>query len=134
MKTKFNKKPLKKSYFKEAMKHFREECETEKIAFLYVSDDMDWGKTELAKVQKKHKDIFFVGVGKEETEAIGFDLATMASCDHTIISRGSFSTWCAILAGGEYYAEYGPIVTLTQLIDQQDKSVKRKKSKKKKHK
>ena len=59
--SKFGKKPLKKSYFKHAMEHFRDECETEKIAFLYVSDDMEWGKQELAKVQKKHQDIFFVG-------------------------------------------------------------------------
>ena len=59
--SKFGKKPLKKSYFKHAMEHFRDECETEKIAFLYVSDDMEWGKQELAKVQKKHQDIFFDG-------------------------------------------------------------------------
>ena len=61
MMSKFNKKPLKKSYFKEAMNYFREERETEKIAFLYVSDDMEWGKTELKKLQKKHKDIYFEG-------------------------------------------------------------------------
>ena len=60
--SKFNKKPLKKSYFREAMNHFREECDTEKIAFLFVSDDMEWGKTELQKLQKKHKDIFFEGM------------------------------------------------------------------------
>ena len=43
------------------MNYFREERETEKIAFLYVSDDMEWGKTELKKLQKKHKDIYFEG-------------------------------------------------------------------------
>ena len=43
------------------MNHFREEKETEKIAFLYVSDDMDWALRELTKVQKKYKDLFFVG-------------------------------------------------------------------------
>ena len=43
------------------MNYFREERETEKIAFLYVSDDMEWGKTELQKLQKKHKDIYFEG-------------------------------------------------------------------------
>ena len=60
--SKFKKKPLKKTYFREAMNHFREECDTEKIAFLFVSDDMEWGKTELQKLQKKHKDIFFEGM------------------------------------------------------------------------
>ena len=43
------------------MNRFREEKETEKIAFLYVSDDMDWALRELTKVQKKYKDLFFVG-------------------------------------------------------------------------
>jgi hypothetical protein len=52
-------------------------------------------------------------------------MAVMASCDHTIISRGSFSTWCAILSGGEYYAEYGVIVPLNVIIDQQDKELRR---------
>ena len=73
----------------------------------------------------------FPGIGNEETDAIGFDLALMASSDHTIISRGSFSTWCAILCGGEYYGEYGPIISLTNLINQQDKNHKSKKNSKK---
>ena len=73
----------------------------------------------------------FLGIGNEETDAIGFDLALMASSDHTIISRGSFSTWCAILCGGEYYGEYGPIISLTNLINQQDKNHKSKKNSKK---
>ena len=52
-------KPLKKSYFRDGMSYYREENEKEKIAFLYVSDDMDWGKSNLKS--KKHKDVFFVG-------------------------------------------------------------------------
>ncbi len=57
--TKFYIKPLKKSYFKDAMSYYREEKETEKVAFLYVSDDMDWGRKNIKN--KKHKDVFFVG-------------------------------------------------------------------------
>ena len=60
-KEKFNKKPLKKSYFKNAMQHFRDECETPKIAFLFISDDMEWGRSELKSVSKKFGDLFFVG-------------------------------------------------------------------------
>ena len=70
------------------------------------------------------------GNGKEENDAIGYDMAIMANSDSTIISRGSFSSWCAILCGGEYHGEYGPIVTLKDLIDRQDK-IKSKKNKKK---
>ena len=43
------------------MNHFREECETKHIAFLYVSDDMEWGRTQLKNIAKKHKDLHFVG-------------------------------------------------------------------------
>lgn len=71
------------------------------------------------------------GIGKEDVDAIGYDMALMASSDSTIISRGSFSSFCAILAGGEYYGEYGPIVTLTHLVEQQEKTVKKKGNKRK---
>ena len=57
----FNKKPLKKSYFKDAMEHFREESTTKAIAFLYISDDMEWGRTHLKSVKKKYNDLFFIG-------------------------------------------------------------------------
>ena len=72
------------------------------------------------------------GIGKEHPEAIGYDLALMANTDHMIISRGSFSSWCAILSGGEYFTEWGLIVPLRQFIEQQDKSKRRKKKKHKK--
>ena len=54
-------------------------------------------------------DVFFVGDGDEES-GIGFDLAVLAHSNHTIMSRGTFSMWGAILCGGEQYSEYGTIV------------------------
>ena len=54
----FNEKPPKKSYFYDAMEHFREEFDP--VAFLYVSDDPEWGRKNL---KNKHKDLFFVGKG-----------------------------------------------------------------------
>lgn len=68
-------------------------------------------------------------MGKEENDAIGYDMAVMASSDHTIISRGSFSSWCSILCGGEYYTEYGLIVPLNHILDQQAKKDKKKRVK-----
>ena len=53
----------------------------------------------------------FLGIGEENPDAIGYDMAVMANCEHTIITRGSFSSWCAVLSGGEYYTEYGLIGT-----------------------
>ena len=53
----------------------------------------------------------FLGTGNSEIpESVGKDLALLAESNHTIISRGSFSTWAAILCGGDYYGEYGFMV------------------------
>lgn len=54
----FDEKPFKKSYFYDAMEFFREDYAP--TAFLYVSDDPEWGKK---KLKNKHKDLFFVGKG-----------------------------------------------------------------------
>jgi hypothetical protein len=51
-------------------------------------------------------------------------LAVLASCNHTIITWGSFSMWAALLSGGEYYSQYGPIVPLQ--IQQPEKKKKTK--------
>ena len=95
--------PLREDYFEDAMEYFREEYDN--VAFLYVSDDMDWGRKNL-----KHDDLFFVGEGNEEDDSIAFDMAILANSNHTIITRGTFSMWGALLCGGEYYTEYGTIV------------------------
>lgn len=39
-----------------------------------------------------------------------FDFALLCHCNHSIISRGAFSTWIADWSGGEFYTEYGSIV------------------------
>ena len=67
------------------------------VAFIYVSDDPEWGK---AKVANKHgrKNIFFVG---DPSDKFGqHDLALLAGCNHTIQSYGSFSFFAGFLAGG----------------------------------
>ena len=123
-------KPLKKSYFKDAMEYFREEHEN--VAFLWVSDDMEWAKISF-KNRKLYSDLFFVGSGDgDDDESIGYDLALLARSNHTIVSRGSFSMWAALLAGGEYYAEYGPIVPGRLLQQRQEDKQNRKQRKKKK--
>ena len=52
------------------------------MAFLYVSDDMDWGRKNL---KNDNDDLFFVGSGeaagateKETVEAVSFDLVNTA--------------------------------------------------------
>ena len=110
MKSKFGvtKNPFKKSYFMAAMEYFREEHEN--VAFFFVSDDMEWGRKRL-KALDDRGDLFFVGNGNtEDPKSIGYDLALLGSCNHTVITWGSFSMWAALFSGGEYYTQYGVIV------------------------
>ena len=77
---------------------------------------MAWGRKNLEGT----KDLHFLGVGqnvdnetKQEAEYqddAAYDFALLVSCNHTIVTRGTYSMWIALLAGGEYYSEYGPIV------------------------
>ena len=93
-------KPLKKSYFYDAMEEMRESYDN--VAFLYVSDNMKWGR---ANIKDKENDLYFVGQNDE-----AFDFALLCQCNHTIISRGAYSSWVGHWTGGEYYTEYGSIV------------------------
>ena len=102
------------------MDYFREEFDN--VIFLYVSDDMEWGRRNLRGLGEG--DLFFAG-GRSAGEVrsiwrkipisshINFqlkDLAVLAACSHTVITWGTFSMWAALLAGGEYFGPYGPIV------------------------
>ena len=103
----FNEKPLKKSYFYDAMEHFREEFDSEPVAFLYISDDMAWGRK---NIKDKHKDLFFVSSGdSQDSDSIGHDFALLVHSNATITTLGSFSLWGSILNGQDTYNRYGPI-------------------------
>ena len=77
---------------------------------------MSWGYKNLKGIQ----DLHFLGIGqnldKETLKEIGdpdaaaHDLALLVNCNHTITTRGTYSMWIALLTGGEYYSEYGPIM------------------------
>ena len=104
------------------MDYFREEFQN--VVFLWVSDDMEWGEANFRTM----KDIFFVGSGdNSDDESIGYDLAILARSNHSIVTRGTFSMWSALLAGGEYYGPYGPIVPGKLLLERQMKTKKKKK-------
>ena len=100
---------LYEDYFEDAMEYFMEEYGPN-VAFVYVSDDMKWGRRKLSKVPHS-KNLFFIGFGDfDEVECIGKDMALLANCNHTITTHGSFGHWAAYLAGGEVYTEYGTII------------------------
>lgn len=51
-----------------------------------------------------------MGLGSDDEAGDAFDFALLCQCNHSIITRGAFSTWVADWSGGEYYTEYGSIV------------------------
>ena len=89
--------PLIPEYFSVAMEAFR--TRHENCAFIYVSDDMDWGRKNIIG-----EDIFFAGSGDSYSEdSIGVDLALLASANATVQGQGTFSMFGTILAGGECF-------------------------------
>ncbi|CAI9739389.1 galactoside alpha-(1,2)-fucosyltransferase 2-like isoform X1 [Octopus vulgaris] len=80
-------------YIRRAMQYFSERYH--RILFFVCTNDMEWAKRYLYS-----KNIYFV-----ENQTREVDLALMASCNHTIMTVGSFGWWAAWLANGEvvYY-------------------------------
>ena len=102
-------KKLYKEYFEDAMDYFMEEYGPN-VAFIYVSDDMKWGRRKLSRLPHS-KNLFFLGCGEfNDVECIAKDLALLANCNHTITTHGTFGNSAAFLAGGEIYTEYGTII------------------------
>ena len=97
-------------FFSDAMAMFKKKFPSKKynLAFIYVSDDPDWGKERIA-TKKGSKNLYFVG---NPTDEFGqYDLALLASCNHTIQSYGSYTFFAGFLAGGlkivpQHFAEY----------------------------
>ena len=99
---------LDETLFYNSMKVIRKEFDP--VAFLYVSDDMSMG---YKLMQKRSKDLFFVGKGKceqndnkceqNEDDNMGHDFALLVQSTHTITSEGSFSLWASVLNKGRKY-------------------------------
>ena len=95
--------PLEAGYFREAMHMYR--AKFPRVVFLFVSDDMAWGKEKVVG-RVKTKDFFisgslqYLGMVAGPALAAGIDLALLSACNHTITSYGTYSFWAGFLAGG----------------------------------
>ena len=101
---KHNMNALDARYYLDAMnlyrEKFRKENKKKRLIFIFVSDDIQWGKDKLF-YRVKERDLYFGGSGLPDVEdSIGKDFALLASCNHTIESHGSFSYFAGALAGG----------------------------------
>ena len=97
-------KPLDAQYYIDAMhlyrQTFKKQHTQKRLIFVFVSDDIQWGREKLLH-RVKERDLYFGGIGVPDlTEAIGQDFALLANCNHTIESHGSFSYFAGAFAGG----------------------------------
>ena len=109
-------KPLETEYFTKAMDYYRTKYNRSgtKVLFLVTSDEMAWVRQYLVG---QNQDIIPIGTHGDRAfeEAYGYngsvgtDLAVLVSCDHMIMTYGTFGVWAGLLAGGEVLMadEYG---------------------------
>ena len=91
----YNKDFVGPEYFQAAMKLFRKTLENP--VFIVVTDDMAWARRHITG-----KDVIYSETSREEGDdyGTGVDLATLALCNHTIITYGTFGLWGSLLSGG----------------------------------
>ena len=87
-------------YLQRAIEHFVRRFS--RVQFIVVSNDIAWCKQHV-KFDNVNVNITF-SVGHNT----GQDLALLASCNHTVMTTGTYSWWAAWLANGitVYYANY----------------------------
>ena len=84
------------------MELFREKYR--RVVFIYVSDDMDWGREKIKK-RLKSKDFYLAGslldpqLASLPKLSAAYDLSLLTLCNHTITSYGTYSFWAGFLAG-----------------------------------
>ncbi|VDD86490.1 unnamed protein product [Enterobius vermicularis] len=84
--------------------------------FIVASDDIKW--TTAVLQQLSENDTYFL---KDSTAEV--DMATLALCNHTIATVGSFSWWTAYLTDGQtvYYKEWPKrFSSLEKLVEHKD--------------
>ncbi|CAL4094638.1 unnamed protein product, partial [Meganyctiphanes norvegica] len=77
-------------YYSDALAHYR--LRFDKVLFVVASDDLSHAKDHL----NKYKDVVF-----SDMKSAAEDMALLASCNHSIMTVGSFGWWSSFLAGGE---------------------------------
>ncbi|XP_047492405.1 galactoside 2-alpha-L-fucosyltransferase Sec1-like isoform X5 [Penaeus chinensis] len=78
-------------YFTKALNHYRQKFSNE-VAFVVASDDKGFVRQRLGH----HPDVYL----SKATSAFE-DMALLSSCNHSIVTLGSFGFWTGYLAGGE---------------------------------
>ena len=93
------------SYFLEAANAMTGalDLSSNEVVFVLCSDDPGWTKANVinrAEAKMRERFHLVTDVNADPAESTGFDLATLAACNHTILSWGTFSFWAGFFAGG----------------------------------
>ncbi|KAM9319614.1 galactoside alpha-(1,2)-fucosyltransferase 2-like [Gastrophryne carolinensis] len=83
-----------RGYLEKAMAYFRNKYA--QPVFVVASNGMEWCKE---NIDSSRGDVYFSGDGNEATP--GKDFTLLASCNHTIMTVGTFGFWVGYLVGGE---------------------------------
>ena len=86
------------SYISPSMDLFRNMFQ-HNVIFLYFSDDRHWVRQNFSRDRDL---IVATSEARDTLVSTGEDLALLSLCDHVIMTRGTFSMWSALLAGGLY--------------------------------
>lgn len=98
-------------YIERAMKYMERRLNGSRLLFVVISDEITWCKKNI-RSRRLHPVEFPHLITNSAV-----DLAILASCNHTIITVGTFSWWAGYLAGGitVYYKDYpAPNSTLAE--------------------
>jgi len=99
------------TYFERAMSYFVDKYSS-RIQFIVASNDLSWCQEQfykiIAKLNNGSSDSTNVVTFSASDFSKGEDLALLASCDHVIMSTGTFGWWSAWLAKGTtvYYSDW----------------------------
>ena len=52
----------------------------------------------------------FLSVTDDDISKAVYDFVLVTSCNHTVVSRGTYSMWIGLLSAGEIYTEYGAVI------------------------
>lgn len=94
-------------YIERAMLHYLKPRRFHYVTFVECSDSVYWCQKNIRKPKDVSSKLYrIVFCGKRNSPIL--DLGILSSCNHSIITGGTFGWWSAFLAGGEtvYYTGY----------------------------
>jgi galactoside 2-L-fucosyltransferase 1/2 len=112
-------KPAPLSYILNAMEYMVKYLNDRTHLFLVSSNDIEWCQGSLGRRSDvaflvRNTRFFFRPV-LNALEEVGADLATLAKCNHSIMTVGTFGWWAAYLAGGHTVYYKDPFTNLSTL-------------------